>query len=637
VRKLIFRNFFSPGDIVMLTAAVRDLHCCCPGQFLTDVRTSCPELWEHNCYLTPLEEGGAGVEVLDCSYPLIDRANDLPYHCLHGFMEFLSERLGVRIQPTAFRGDIHLTEQEKSWASQVCEYSGREIPFWLVAAGGKQDVTIKWWERERYQEVVDHFRGQILFVQVGSIGHHHPQLEGVLDLRGRTTLRELVRLVYHAQGVLSPVTALMHMAAAVETWNGAPRPCVVVAGGREPPHWEAYPQHQFIHTAGALKCCAGGGCWRDRTAPLGDGDARDDPENLCLDKVGNLPRCMAMITPEKVIAAVETYFQGGMARYLAEEERTAAMAAISLSRGNDFEHLPLTLENVEKACNSFVDRMPGRPELEGSRGIVICGGGPVYLPGAWVCARMLRFLGCGLPVELWHLGEEECDGAMSLLLGEYGVCTVDGLERARRARIRLAGGWELKAFAALESRFGELLLLDADNVPVINPEILFEFEAYKERGALFWPDYGRLENSDLVWRALGLTSPATPEFESGQFLVDKVRCWEALRLAMWFNEHSDFFYQYLHGDKETFHLAFAKLGCPFMLVPAPIQSLEGTMCQHDPEGNRVFQHRNRLKWKLEENRRVKGFLFEEECLGFLDELNQLFSARGWKLQNLGMK
>ena len=37
--KLILRNSQSPGDIVMLTAAVRDLHACRPGQFLTDVRT----------------------------------------------------------------------------------------------------------------------------------------------------------------------------------------------------------------------------------------------------------------------------------------------------------------------------------------------------------------------------------------------------------------------------------------------------------------------------------------------------------------------------------------------------------------------------------------------------------------------
>ena len=54
-RKLILRNFQSPGDIVMLTAAVRDLHKCCPGQYLTDVRTPCAGLWANNRYLAPLK------------------------------------------------------------------------------------------------------------------------------------------------------------------------------------------------------------------------------------------------------------------------------------------------------------------------------------------------------------------------------------------------------------------------------------------------------------------------------------------------------------------------------------------------------------------------------------------------------
>jgi hypothetical protein len=37
VRRLILRNYQSPGDILMLTAAVRDLHACYPGRFLTDL------------------------------------------------------------------------------------------------------------------------------------------------------------------------------------------------------------------------------------------------------------------------------------------------------------------------------------------------------------------------------------------------------------------------------------------------------------------------------------------------------------------------------------------------------------------------------------------------------------------------
>jgi len=293
----------------MLTAAVRDLHHCYPGQFLTDIRSLCPELWENNPYLTPLRDNDSEAELIECLYPLIDHANSAPYHCLHGFIEFLNDRLSLSVKPTAFKGDIHVTAQEKAWFSQVHEVTRGDTPFWIVAAGGKYDITIKWWQHERYQEVINHFRGKIQFVQVGEYGHYHPKLDGVIDLRGQTTLRELIRLVYHAQGVLCSITGLMHLAAAVETRPDRPklRPCVVIAGGREPAYWEAYPGHQFIHTNGALSCCDNGGCWKSRVKPLGDGDEKDAPDQLCSNVAGDLPRCLDMITAADVIRRVELY------------------------------------------------------------------------------------------------------------------------------------------------------------------------------------------------------------------------------------------------------------------------------------------------------------------------------------------
>jgi ADP-heptose:LPS heptosyltransferase len=328
MRKLILRNFQSPGDIVMLTAAVRDLHRAYPGEFLTDVRTSCPDLWENNPYLTPLSEHDDEVRVLQCEYPLVHQSNDAPYHFIHGFIEHLNEQLDLAIRPTEFHGDIHISDLEKSWYSQVEEIVHERLPFWIVVAGGKFDYTTKWWDPRRYQEVVDHFRDRLMFVQVGEDGHCHAPLRNVIDLRGKTDLRQLVRLVYHAQGVVCPVTLLMHLAAAVEVAPGMPRhrPCVVVAGGREPVQWEAYPHHQYLHRAGALRCCEHGGCWKSRVVPLGDGDEKDLPENRCVDVVGTLPRCMDLITAQDVIRAIEIYFEGGVVSYLRPEQKWAAEA-----------------------------------------------------------------------------------------------------------------------------------------------------------------------------------------------------------------------------------------------------------------------------------------------------------------------
>lgn len=313
MRKLILRNSLSPGDIVMLTAAVRDLHLTRPGEFLTDVRTSCGELWENNPYLTPLDEGDPEVEDVHCEYPLINESNQLPYHFVHGFRLFLQERLGVEIRPHAFKGDVHVSDLEKGWMSQVDEITG--VPgtrFWIVASGGKTDFTNKWWDPDRYQEVVDRLRNRVLFVQVGASGpgHVHPPLEGVIDLVGKTDLRQMVRLMHHADGVVCPVTMLMHLAAAVETRPGRPinRPCVVLAGGREPAQWEAYPHHQYLHVNGCLPCCDNGGCWNSRIEPLGDGDEKDG--SLCLRPVRlpsgrRLPQCLDMVRADDAVWAVE--------------------------------------------------------------------------------------------------------------------------------------------------------------------------------------------------------------------------------------------------------------------------------------------------------------------------------------------
>jgi hypothetical protein len=336
MRRLILSNYQAPGDIVMLTAAVRDLHRCYPGQFLTDVRTSCPELWENNPWLTPLDAQDAGVESIHCKYPLIHQSQRNGVHFIHGFIEFLNERLGLAITPTRFHGDIHLSDAEKNEPSPIAQRTGMDLPYWIIVAGGKFDFTIKWWNFRRWQAVVDQFRERLLFVQVGKAGDYHPPLKHVIDLRGQTSLREVVRLSHHAQGVLCPVTFHMHLAAAVPTqpWFRGDRPCVVVAGGRESPHWEAYPAHQFLHTVGALPCCDTGGCWRSRIAPLGDGDSKDGVEHLCVDVVRGLPRCMDMISPEQVADRIEYYLAGGRRAVLNQQQRRAASPFLSGQKSN---------------------------------------------------------------------------------------------------------------------------------------------------------------------------------------------------------------------------------------------------------------------------------------------------------------
>lgn len=319
--KLVLRQFQSPGDVLMLTAAVRDLHRAHPDRFQTAVQTSCDELWGNNPHVVPLSRLGNPDATIDCGYPLIHQSNRRPLHFIHGMALFLEAELGVRIPVSAFRGEIHLSAAEVE-SPLPDGLRDAPHPLWIMVAGGKLDFTAKWWNPASFQAVVDAFRGRIRFVQCGGEGHWHPPLSGVINLVGRTSIRQFIRLMYHCDGVVCPVTFAMHLAAAVPLRAGvASRPCVVIAGGREPPHWEMYPTHQYLHTVGAMECCAAGGCWKNRCQAVGDGDPAD--ADRCVHPVSAgqdllIPRCMEMITPQRVIQAIEVYLEGSAQRSAAE-------------------------------------------------------------------------------------------------------------------------------------------------------------------------------------------------------------------------------------------------------------------------------------------------------------------------------
>ena len=460
----------------------------------------------------------------------------------------------------------------------------------------------------------------------------------MLDLRGQTSIRNLIRLVHWSSGVLTPVSFLMHLSAAVEVkpqllpqtsnspFDGlrafgnsppASRPCVVVAGGREPPHWEAYPNHQFIHTVGALDCCRTGGCWRSRTRALGDGSEHDSPRRLCVDVVNGLPHCMDMITSADVIRRIEMYLEGEGRKPKAEGNVVAATTRAPAEPPAVTLDGALTEATAKEAMDRAIESMIAYPTGRfGGRGIVICAGGPTYAACAWVCIQMLRRAGCSLPIQLWHRGDEELPAQVRALFASeskegrhscrplprerqppraavaagrqecrpsLNVECIDAIRMSRRYPVRRLGGWELKAYALLNSPFEDVLLLDADNVPLIDPERLFDTEQFARDGAIFWPDLGRLAKDDPIWDICGIPHRDEPEVESGQLLVNKQRCWRALSLALWMNEHSDFFYKHLHGDKETFHLAFRRVNQPYAMPAKVPRILKGALLQHDFE------------------------------------------------------
>src|SRR5262249_33260735 len=263
------------------------------------------------------------------------------------------------------------------------------------------------------------------------------------------------------------------------------------------------------------------------------------------------------------------------------------------------------------------------------RGIVICGGGGTYFACAWVCIGMLRRLGCVLPIELWDRGRAEMNLQMMGLMDTRGVVCIDAYEPARPNTMRRLDSWELKSFAVAYSEFEEVLYIDADNVPVQDPTFLFSGPEYLATGAVFWPDRyigpgsGVEWLSRRAWEICRVPYRLEPEIEAGQLLINKRRCWLPLLLTLHMNAHSDFYYGYFYGDKDTFHLAWRRAESPFALVPHPVTNLGNSdvIVQHDFDGAVLFQHRNGDKWSVgREPKQIRGFIHEAACLELLADL-----------------
>ncbi|MGH2930371.1 MAG: hypothetical protein ACRDL8_19360, partial [Solirubrobacteraceae bacterium] len=180
----------------------------------------------------------------------------------------------------------------------------------------------------------------------------------------------------------------------------------------------------------------------------------------------------------------------------------------------------------------------------------------------------------------------------------------------------------------MNSRFREVLMIDADNVSIRDPSFLFDEPAYRDTGALFWSDATWLGADNEIWALCGVRPRNEPAWESGQLVVDKARCWAPLALVRHMNDHSELFYRYLHGDKDTFHLAWRMLEQPCAMPAKRPRVLDYGLLQHDLDGEPLFQHRNQAKWILRGANVIgPSFRHADECERALRELEQRWSGR----------
>lgn len=261
------------------------------------------------------------------------------------------------------------------------------------------------------------------------------------------------------------------------------------------------------------------------------------------------------------------------------------------------------LKIITDDWKNFVKTIPPYPTSYEGKGIVVCAGGISFFTCFWVLINILRKeLNCTLPVQMWYVGDEMTKETIDALK-KLDVSCYNFLDYESDLNLK---GWMLKPLAILLSSFKEVMYLDADNIPTVNPEFLFEFAGYKEYGTMFWPDFWRTGNENHIWKIVECEPDNMQEQESGQLLINKEKCWNELNLALFFNRNSDIYYELLLGDKDTFRFAWLALKSDFYFIKHGVGScgyiddngvfFGNTMVQHSPEGEICFLHRNFLKW-----------------------------------------
>jgi alpha 1,2-mannosyltransferase len=287
-------------------------------------------------------------------------------------------------------------------------------------------------------------------------------------------------------------------------------------------------------------------------------------------------------------------------------------------RENNFLLNGREISELKIAWRAFADEIPPYPDTFKGRGIVVCAGGFLYLPCAWVLIAMLREQGCTLPIELWYEGNELNDEMILKLNGLNVICKncSDFVDLPVR-------GYAMKPLAILHSSFREVLFLDADNNCLSNPEYLFENEVYRNKGSIFWPDAWTTSRSNMIWKIIGSTDYNSPEQESGQILINKEKCWKELNLAVYFNNNYSVYYKMLLGDKDTFKFAWQALNTPYFMISTPVgycgylnkdkEFFGFTMVQHDPSGEILFLHRNLVKWSVVNNEKAIWTCVKRKC------------------------
>lgn len=308
-KEVLFHNRQRIGDMLVFTAGVRDFHKAFPDVKINVISTAA-HIWDNNPNidrtLQPFYKNGKTLETItpadffagDTNVvkigpgKLTNMSNRTDLHFTNAYRISIEDNLKVKFDQGLIKPDIWLTKEEYDAPSVT------DKPYWIIVIGGEKGWGCKMYPFEKWQEFVNQ-NPDTLFYQLGSQGDNHPKLQGknIIDYIGKTEdrntgIRDLYKLFLNAEGSIGLVSFHMHLSGALE------KPCIVVAGAREPVSFTRYVGHQYLATDGCLPCALKA-CWHCDI-------------KACKHLIGNnIPQCVDIISPNDLTTALNKYYQGG--------------------------------------------------------------------------------------------------------------------------------------------------------------------------------------------------------------------------------------------------------------------------------------------------------------------------------------
>lgn len=204
------------------------------------------------------------------------------------------------------------------------------------------------------------------------------------------------------------------------------------------------------------------------------------------------------------------------------------------------------------------------------KGIVFCVGNNQFKYAVSSIRAIRDIFHCDLPIEIFYIRENDLSSSKRTYLAtEFTNIRLEKLEDYVGYYYTRFGGWAMKPFAMLASRFTELIMVDSDAYFLQNPKILFDDQGYQKTGSLFFydrtlfpkwdkgPDWLRSflpSMSSLVERTRWFKGLSSHEQESGVVVINKQKSLMGLLSTCKLNgitERDQVVYKHVHGDKEV--------------------------------------------------------------------------------------